>query len=123
LNIHSAVRRIILISTILLLIALAWTALSGGLGQLSRSQTIGQQAETAVQLACGFLSLLSAVTCFYLHRWRRRVRIAWAVSLTMTAGMSSLVWGPPMLTVGLAFAAGALLGALTIIWLLRVGGA
>jgi hypothetical protein len=109
-------------SAILLLLAMAWVALSGGLNQLPRSRTIGQRVETAVQLACGLLSLLSAVTCFYWHRLRRPIRAAWAISLTTAAGMSSVVWGPPMLTVGLALAVGALLVALTIIWLLQVGG-
>jgi hypothetical protein len=122
-NIRSAARRIILISTILLLLAVAWVVLSGGLSQLPRSRTIGQQVETTVQLACGLLSLLSAVTCFYWHRLRRVVRAAWIISLTATAGMSSVVWGPPMLTVGLAFAAGALLVALAIIRLLQFGEA
>jgi len=122
-KIRSTVRRIILISAILLLLAVAWVSVSGGISQLSRSRTIGQVTETTIQLACGLLSLLSAFTCFYGKRWRRPVRFIWGATLMTAAGMSSLVWGPPMLTVALVFAAAALLIALTIVWLLRVGGA
>jgi len=118
-----ALRRIILISTILLLLVLAWVTFAGGLNQIPRSQTIGQVVETVVQIACGVLSLLIAVTCFYWQKLRRPVRFAWLISLILTAGMSSLVWGPPMLTVGLVFAALAFLVALGIIWLLRIGSA
>ena len=90
---------------------------------MSISRTIGQIVETIVQLACGLLSLLSTITCFHWHRFRHAVRAAWIISLTTAAGMSSLVWGPPMLTVGLVFATGAFLVSIAIIWLLRVGGA
>lgn len=119
-NIHPVARLIILISAILLLLAVAWLALSGGISQLPRSVTIGQQVETTVQLACALLSFLSAFTCFYWKRLRRAVRVAWIISLTTAAGLSSIVWGPSMPGVGLAIAAFALLVGLAIIWLLRI---
>jgi hypothetical protein len=122
-KIRSAVRRIILMGTVLLLLVVAWFSISGGLDQIPRSQTIGQVVETIVQIACGFLSLLIAVTCFYWQRLRRPVRLAWLISLIATAGISSMVWGPPMLIVGVIFAALAFLVARAIIWLLQVGGA
>lgn len=115
------VRRLLLASGTLLLIAVAWAALSGGLHQLPRSRTLGQGVETTVQLACGLLSLLSVLTCFRWRRWGPPVLAAWAISLTTAAGISSVVWGPASLLVGLVFAAGALLLALAIIWLLRAG--
>ena len=117
------VRRIILISTILLLLILAWMSLAGGQSQLPRCVTVGQKVETTVQLACGILSLLTALTCFYWQRSRRPIRIAWMISLVTTAGMSSVVWGPPMLTVTALFTLMTLLVGLGIIKLLRLGGA
>jgi hypothetical protein len=80
-------------------------------------------AETIVQIACGLLSLLIALTCFYLQKLRRPVRLAWLISLILTAGISSVVWGPPMLIVGVIFAVLSFLVARAIIWLLQVGGA
>lgn len=120
-KLSSAVRRIILISTILLLLVLAWVTFSEGLNQIPLSRTIGQVVETIVQIACGLLSLLIAVTCFYWQKLRRPVRLTWLISLILTAGMSSVVWGPPMLMLGLVFAVLAFLVAQGIIWLLRVG--
>ena len=119
----SAVRRSVLIGTILLLLAQAWVLISGGLNQISRSQAIGQAIETIVQIACGLLSLLIVINCFYWQKLRRSIRLVWLISFIMTAGISSVVWGPPMLIVGVIFAALAFLVARAIIWLLQVGGA
>jgi hypothetical protein len=101
---------------------MAWVLFSGGLSQLSRSGTIGQITQTSIQITCGVFTLLILFTCFYMKRLRRLIRTIWIITLMITAGMSSLVWGPPMLLVGLVFATAALLVALAIIWLLKVGG-
>ena len=77
------------------MLAVAWATLSGGLDQLPSSVTIGQRVETAVQLACGVLSLLGVLACFRWRRWGPPILAAWAVTLSAAAGMSSLVWGPP----------------------------
>lgn len=61
------------------------------------------------------------VTCFRWRRWSRPVFFAWTISLVSAASLSSLVWGPPMLLIALAFAVVALLFALAIRWLLRAG--
>ncbi|MGA7161097.1 MAG: hypothetical protein WBZ48_08840 [Bacteroidota bacterium] len=79
--------------------------------------------ETIVQFACGLLSLLTALTCFYWKRMRRPIRNAWTISLITSAGMSSFVWGPPMLTISALFTVITLLIALGIIKLLHLGGA
>ena len=115
------VRRILLTGATLLLVTVAWMALSGGLRQIPRSRTFGQRVETTVQLACGILSLLSVLTCFRWRRWGPPVLVAWAISLATAAGVSSVVWGPPSLIIGLVFATGTLLMALGIIWLVRAG--
>jgi CHASE2 domain-containing sensor protein len=115
------VRRILLATGILFLLVVAWGALSGALRQIPRAHTPGQGIETAVQLACGLLSLLGVVTCF---RWRRHasaVLTAWAGSLATGAGLSALVWGSPQPLVAAAFTAGALLVALSVMGLLRAG--
>jgi hypothetical protein len=107
----------------LLLLVIAWISLKGGFSQLPLSLTIGQKVETTVQIICGLLSLLNAVTCFYWQKFRRPIRNAWTISLTITAGMSSVVWGPPMLTIGAVFAALAFFVAIGMIKLQKIGGA
>ena len=97
---------------------LAWLAISGGVRQLSRSRTVGQKVETVTQMESGVLGLLVAATCFWQRRWAAPIRTAWGISLAAAAGLSSLVWGPPMPMIGFVFAVISLLLARTVRWAL-----
>ena len=114
----SVVRRLLSACAVLALLGLAWWMVSGGLRNLAQARTIGQRVETAVQFACGFLSVATVVTRFRWHRFGRPVRVAWAIALAAMVGLSALVWGPPMLHIALLFVAVALLLAWAIIWAL-----
>jgi hypothetical protein len=118
-NLKRIIRWLLLICIILFLLVLAWWTITGGVRQYSHSNTLGQQLETIVQLLCGFLSLSTIFTYFVWKKWARFIRVAWAVSLVLTAGLSALVWGPPMPFIALLFAAIALLASLVIILGLR----
>jgi hypothetical protein len=112
-------RRGLLTFTLLFLIWLAWQTLSGGFRQLARSRTIGQKVETLTQIECGLLSLLVVFTNFWGQRWAQPVQSTWSISLAAAAGLSSLVWGPPMPLIGVLFTATALLVSRAVRWALR----
>ncbi|MGD0993686.1 MAG: hypothetical protein ABR998_14590 [Gemmatimonadales bacterium] len=114
-------RRFLVGLATLVLLVVAWGALSGAVRQFPRSDTVAQKVETAVQLACGFLSLLGVLTTFVWRRSASRILPAWAGSLAAAAGLSALVWGPPQPAVALIFAAVALLIGLGVIRVLRKG--
>jgi len=105
----SVVRRALSGCAVVILVALSWWMLSGGVRNAHQARSPGQQAETLVQLACALLCLATAVTRFWWRRLGRAVRIAWVASLAGMAGLSALVWGPPMPPIALLFAAVALL--------------
>ena len=115
------IRRTLLVMVSLLLLWLAWTGLSQGVNQLSQSQTTGQIAQTITQLSFGLLALLSLVTTFLSRRWNPLMLAGWTVSVTLAAGLASVVWGGTSLLVGVLSGAAALLIGLGIAWLLRVG--
>ena len=102
------------------LLWLAWQTLSGAFRQLSRSRTLGQKVETVTQLECGLLSLLVVLTCFRGRRWAAPVRTLWSISLVAAAGLSALVWGPPMPHIAVLFVAISLLLARAVLWALRM---
>jgi hypothetical protein len=114
------VRRGLLACTMLFVLCLAWQALSGGFRQIPRSRTVGQKAETMTQIECGLLSLLAVLTCFRWRWWAAPVRTLWGISLASAAGLSALVWGPPMPHIGVLFIAISLLLARGVIWTLRL---
>lgn len=76
---------------------------------MPRSHTVGQKVETVTQVGCGILSLLVVLTRFWHRHWAPQMYIAWSISLASAAGLSSLVWGPPMPFIGVLFAVIALL--------------
>ena len=115
------VRRVLLAVALVVLLCLAWLGISGGLHQIPQSHTPGQIAQTASQLAYGIFALLSAATTFWGRAWSRVVLICWLASVTLAAGLASVVWGGTSLVVGLLSGLAAFLVALAITWLLRVG--
>ena len=113
-------RRALLAIVGLLLLWLAWTGLTQGINQLPQSQTPGQIAQTLTQVAFGLFALLSLVTTLWARRWNTLMLAAWTVSVTLAAGLASVVWGGTSLLVGLLSGAGAFVIGLGIAWLLRV---
>ena len=114
------VRQILLVIVRGLLLGLAWIGLSGGLHQLSQSRTPGQMVQTLTQFGFGFFALLSLVTTFRAQRWNPLMLVSWVISLSLAAGLASVVWGGTSLLVGLVSGGAALLIGLGIAWLLRV---
>jgi len=114
----SALRRLLSAGAALLLLALAWWAIKGAVNDALQSRNAGQVAETVIRFACGLLSVAAVVTRIRSRALARPVRIAWAATLAASAGVSALVWGPPMLHVALLFAVVALLLAWAVLWAL-----
>jgi len=112
---------VLLAVALLLLLAQAWTSLSGGPQRLPESHTPGQKAQTAAEIACGLLSLVGVVTTF----WRRGlgpwVLAGWVLGVTIAQGLAAVVWGRASPGGGLRTAGATLLAALGVVWLLRVG--
>lgn len=86
-------RRVFLAIALLLLLGLSWMGRWDGLHQIRQSHTIGQQAQTIAQIAYGLLSLLGLLTSFRARRWGPLILGCWAVSLSLAAGLASVVWG------------------------------
>ena len=117
-NHRRVLRRLLCAVAALLLLALAWWTISGGLRNLRQARSIGQHVETDIQLVSGLLAIAVVLTRFRWGRLGRPVRVAWIVTQAAWVGLSALVWGPPFLWVALVFVALALLMAWGIIWAL-----
>jgi len=120
-SLSPVVRRTLLFLALVLLLGFAWAGLSGGFSQLSQSSTIGRKVQTFSQLAYGAFSLLSVVTTFVGRRWQAAMLIGWTLSVTVAAGLASIVWGGTSVAIGVLSGGAALLTGLGIIWPLRVG--
>jgi hypothetical protein len=74
-----------------------------------------------LQLAYGVLGLSCVLTTFWGRRWGPLIQIGWALSVALAAGLASVVWGGTSLGIGLLSGGAALLIALAMLWLLRLG--
>ena len=104
-----------------LLLGFDWLGLRGGISNLPDSHSLGQKAQTFAQFAYGVFATLGVVTTFWGRRWHSLVIGAWAVAITFAAGLASAVWGSTSLGIAVLSGAAALLIALVVTWLLRVG--
>ena len=107
----------------MVLLALTWAGVSGGLHQLPQSQSSGQKVQSLFQLAYGVLGLSCVLTTFWGRRWGPLIQGSWATTVALAAGFASVVWGGTTLGIGLLSGGAALLIALATLWLLRVGAA
>jgi hypothetical protein len=119
-TLNPRIRLALLVAVVVLLLWLAWTGLSGGAHQIHQSQTLGQTLQTISQFAFGLFALLSLLTTFWSRRWNRSMLAGWTASITLAAGLASVVWGGTSLLIGFLSGAAALLIGLGIAWLLRV---
>ena len=114
-------KRFLLAVAIVLLLALAWLGIQGGVEAWPNAQSSGQKTQSAAQFTYGLLSLLVAASATRTNRFSRIVRWAWVAAVAIAAGLASVVWGETTWTIGLVAAVAVGGVALLILWLLRVG--
>ena len=114
-------RRVLLSIAIVLILALAWTGIDGGVTQFSGARTTGQMTQTVLQLVNGVLALLSIVTAFWAQRWNRLLLVCWTATLAVMAGLASVAWGGTSALIGIVSGVAAGLIGAGIAWLLRFG--
>lgn len=103
------------------LLAMAWHGVNQAIAQFPESKTTGQIAQTFTQLGFGVFALLSLVTTFWGRRWNSLMLAGWTVSVTLAAGLATVVWGGASLLIGVASGAVTFLIGFGTAWLLRVG--
>ena len=103
------------------LLAMAWTGIAQGISQFPQAKTPGQSAQTLSQFAFGVFALLSLVTTFWGRRWNFLMLAGWTVSVTLAAGLATVVWGGTSLLIGVVTGAASFLIGFAASWLLRVG--
>jgi len=115
------VRRVLGGAAVLLLLALTWLGVSGGIRQIPQSHTPGELIQSVAQLSYGVFSLLGVLTRLRPDRWGRLVLGCWVASMTVAGGFAPVVWGGASVGTGLVSGAAVVLVALGIVWLLRAG--
>lgn len=111
--------RVLRIVAILLLLAMAWLGIRGGIHDWPQSQSAGQKVQTVFQLLYGLLSLLLIVSTLRVAPFRRFVGWAWVITFTIAGGLAPPVWGDSTWLAGLAAGLVAFGVGLLVLWLSR----
>ncbi len=112
-------RPILAVVAVLLLLALAYTGISGGVQQLAQWSTMGQRVQSVSQIVYGVAALFILITRFRWHRLRRAAEIGFIIGLVIAASLAIVVWGGESIGTGLLAGIAALAIACAIVWMFR----
>lgn len=109
------------VAGIVLLAGLGAQGVWSAFGQWGGAATLGQVVQTVAQVLYGGMGLVGAGLAVARRPLRATVRWAWALAVTVAAGMAPVVWGGAGRLSGLASAAVGFVIAGAILWLVRRG--
>lgn len=113
-------RRVLFVVVALVLLALTWSGVSGGMNQWSQSRGPGQIVQTLTQFTFGLFALSSLVTMTWFRRWSRVTGAGLIVSLGLAGGLGAVAWGGTSVPIGIIAALASAAIGFGITWLARV---
>jgi peptidoglycan/LPS O-acetylase OafA/YrhL len=119
-KLHPMFRRALAVIAVVLLLYLAWEGIRGGVTQWSQSNGT-QRVQVASQAAFGVGALLVVASTFWRRRWLRFAELGFSIACAAAASLAAVVWGEQSILYGVFAGFGALVIALALIWMLRVG--
>lgn len=119
-KIHPGVRQILAALTVVLLLALAFQGISGGVTQLPQSSSIGQYVQSFAQVLYGVCAVLSIATAVRWRKFASPVQFGFIAGCVVAVGLAAVVWGGESPVSGVVSAFVALAIACGLVWMLRV---
>ena len=111
------VARVLKLLAIVLLLAVAWLGIRGGIHDWPESQSTGQKVQSVFQLLYGVLSLLVIGSTLRVGAFGRVLGWAWVITFTIAGGLAPPVWGNSTWPAGLAAGLATFGVGLLVLWL------
>ena len=118
-KIHPGVRQVLAALTVILLLALAFQGIAGGVQQLPQSGTIGQYVQSSAQVLYGVCAVLSIATAIRWRKFASPVQYGFIAGCVAAGGLAAVSWGGESVVSGVVAAVAALAIATALVWLLR----
>jgi len=118
-KIHPGVRQVLAALTIILLLALAFQGITGGVQQLPQSSTIGQYVQSLAQVLYGVCAVLSIATAIRWRQFASSVQFGFIAGCVAAGGLAAVSWGGASVVSGVMTAAVAFVIASALVWMLR----
>jgi hypothetical protein len=118
-KLHAGVRQVLAALTVLLLLALTFQGISGGVQQFPQSSTIGQYVQSAAQVLYGVCAVLSIATAIRWREFATHVQFGFIASCVVASGLAAVSWGGASIGAALLAGLAALAIASAIVWMVR----
>lgn len=115
------VRPIAVVVAGLLLLAVAFTGITGGINQWPNWTTLSHRTQASAEIVAGVCALLIPITRFRWWRLRAAAEIGFVAGSVAAAGLAPVVWAGGSVIEGLVSGLVALAVACGIVWLFRFG--
>ena len=120
-TIQQVARPIAAVVSVLLLLALAFTGITGGLNQWPNWSSLSHRIQSSAEIVSGVCALLIPTTRVAWRRLRKASEIGFVAGSVVAAGLAPLVWADAPLIQGLLAGVVALVIAAAIVWMFRFG--
>ena len=120
-TLHPMLRPILAVVAVLLLLALAFTGITGGVEQWTDWGTMWHRIQLASQIVYGVAALVILITSFKWRRWRRVAEVAFVLGGVVAASLAAVVWGGGTTLSGVLAGIAALAIACAIVWMVHAG--
>ena len=120
-TLHPMLRPILAVVAVLLLLALAFTGITGGMQQWGDWSTMWQRIQSASQIVYGVAAVVILIASFKWRRWRRFAELTFVIGLVVAASLAPVVWGGETIVSGVLAGVAALAIASAIVWMVHAG--
>lgn len=120
-TLHPMLRPILAVVAVLLLLALAFTGIAGGMQQWGDWSTMWQRIQSASQIVYGVAALVILIASFKWRRWRRFAELTFVIGLVVAASLAPVVWGGETIMSGVLAGVAALAISCAIVWMVHAG--
>jgi hypothetical protein len=120
-KLHPMLRPILAVVAVLLLLALAYTGISGGVQQWNHWSTMQHRIQLGSQIVSGVSALLILITSFRWRRWRRYAELGFVLGGVVATSLAAVVWGGGTILSGVSTGIAALAITGAIVWMVHAG--
>ena len=104
----------------MLLLALAFQGITGGVEQWPQSISVGQYVQSGAQVVYGVCAILCIATVFRWREFAAPIQFGFIAGCAVAGGFAPVAWGESSILSGVFAGVAGLLIASAIIWMLRV---
>jgi hypothetical protein len=120
-TVQQVLRPLSAIVSVLLLLALAFTGITGGINQWPNWSSLSHRTQSSAEIVSGMCALLIPVTRVTWRRLQKASEIGFVVGSVAAAGLAPVVWADAPVIQGLLSGVAALAIAAAIVWMFRFG--